>query len=91
MMTATNPTPEQLSDEFCRILNERLTPEQIKEINRRNAVSENPACCASHDFCDANQAMIDALEVFGIEFDPETPTDLINAAWGIAQKRGFAC
>src|SRR5688500_6323432 len=83
------PSPERLSEEFCRILNEWLDPSEIREINRRNALPEYTGCCASHDFCDPNQAMADALEVFGIEFHPEL-CDLINAAWDLAKGRQFA-
>ncbi len=34
------PSPQQLSDEFCRILNDWLGPSEIQEINRRNTLPE---------------------------------------------------
>lgn len=84
------PSIEELSAEFSRILNEWLGPKRIREINRRNALPEYANCCASHDFCDSNQAMIEALETFGIEFHPDRCIDLVDAAWDHAQKRQFA-
>lgn len=83
------PTPDQLSMEFCRILSKWLEPSEIREINRRNAQPEYAGCCASHDFCDPNQAMIDALEAFGLEFHPEL-FDLVDTAWDLANERQFA-
>jgi hypothetical protein len=84
--------PEKLADEFCRILNEWLTPEEFAEINRRNATAKYQGLCATHDFCDPNQAMCDAEAVLGIELDCRFNEDiaLMDAAWDIAKKRGFA-
>ena len=86
---ATRPSSEQLSDVFCRILNEWLEQEQIREINRRNSLPEYSDCCASHDFCDPNQAMADALETFGLDFHPNL-CGLINEAWDRARDQQFA-
>lgn len=86
---ATTPTADQLALEFVKIINQWLTPAQIAEVNRRNATAEYANACASHDYCDANQAMIDALEVFGIEFSLELADDVINAAWDIAKSCQF--
>lgn len=77
-----------LSSEFSRILREWLSPEELAEINLRNSTPEYSGCCASHDFCDPNQAMVDALEVFGLDFHPKH-CDLVNEAWGIASRSGF--
>ena len=85
----TVPSPEPLSEEFCRIMNEWLDPSEIREINRRNALPEYTGCCASHDFCDPNQAMADALETFGVELHPDL-CKLINEAWHRAREWQFA-
>jgi len=71
------------------VLNERLGPSEIREINRRNALQEFTGGCASHDFCDPNEAMADALAEFGIEFHPDL-CDLVNLAWDLAKERQFA-
>jgi hypothetical protein len=86
-------TPGDAAAQFSRILNEWLSPEIIAEINRRNASPEykGRGCCATHDFCDPNQAMLDAFEFFGIEFDPRLPEDheFCSTTWEIAQRAGF--
>jgi hypothetical protein len=84
-------TPEQLANEFSWVLNEWLEPKEIAEINRRNALPEYVGLCASGDFCDSNQAMIDAESKLGIELDPRFNEDvaLLNAAWDIAKCSGF--
>ncbi len=83
--------PKAIADAFCRILNDWLTSAQIAEVNRRNAMPKYEGCCATHDFCDPNQAMIDAGALFGIQFDIRfnEDVDLINAAWELAKSRGY--
>jgi hypothetical protein len=84
------PTPEELSLVFTRILNEWLPPETIAEINHRNATPKYLGCCASHDFCDPNQAMIDAMESFNVHFYPAPAIlALIDDAWALAKSRRF--
>ncbi len=83
------PAPEVVAAEFCSVLHRWLDPATITEINRRNATPEYGMSCATHDFCDANQAMIDALHSFGLEFDHHLMA-LINAAWHLARERQFA-
>lgn len=85
------PTPEELADAFCSIITSWLPVETVAEINRRNALPEYAGCCASHDFCDPNQAMIDAMWTFGVAFEPANDgMKLIDDAWEIAKQRGFA-
>lgn len=91
------PATKALACAFCSILNQWLTPEQLTEINRLNSTPEyQDGSCASHNFCDPNQAMIDAcVKVWGREpefgdIDPEDKdTDAINEAWSIARKAEF--
>lgn len=84
------PSAEELAAVFSRILNDWLPPETIAEVNRRNALPENRGGCASHDFCDSNQAMIDALRSFGVEFSAALELRAITEAWNLAKARGFA-
>ena len=85
-----NPTPLQLAREFCRVLTEWLTPEQIAEINRLNAAEENSNICHTGDFCDSTQALLDAMEVFGIDGFDQSLIPLCNATWSIARRAGFS-
>jgi hypothetical protein len=90
--TAEDVKPVDLAVAFCEVLNKWLTPDEIREVNRLNATSEYTNCCATHNYCDSNQAMLDALEEFGIEgFDAndEKLTALINEAWELAIKWNF--
>lgn len=84
----TTIVPEELAVEFCRILNEWLSADELDEINRRNGLPEYETCCATHDFCDPNQAMAEALETFGVEFHSDR-CDFINDAWAIAKAGSF--
>lgn len=79
---------EELAEQFCLILNEWLTEDELEEINRRNSTPEYAGSCATHDFCDPNQAMSDALESIGFEFAPEL-CESINAAWDLATANNF--
>lgn len=84
----------QLANEFSKKLNEWLTPADIAEINLRNSTTEyqQQGYCATHEFWDPNQAMIDAFNtLFGKEpsLQNQAHGDLIYKAWDIASKRGF--
>lgn len=83
---------ETLAREFVRILREWLSSDELREIDERNRLDENQNNCHSHDFCDPNQAMIDALESLGEEWDFESEQQMaeINAAWDLVKSRGFA-
>lgn len=85
---------DRIADEFLRIVREWCGPEQCAEIDRRNATSEYAyhGHCASHDFCDPNQAMIDALTKFEITYDAQCDALglLIDDVWGEAKRKGFA-
>ena len=86
-------TKTELAFTFSQKLHENLAWSDVIEINRLNACDINDSICHSHDFCDPNQCMIDALEHHGIPLDTQdkSQSDLINAAWGIAKEHGFNC
>lgn len=82
---------DSLADEFSRILNSWLSPDELTEVCRRNAATEDGSC-ATHDFCDANQAMIDALTELEIEYfggQNFLLGDLIDRAWDLARENEF--
>ena len=83
------PTPTQLAHEFCRVLSEWLSPEQLAEINRLNTEETDPNICHSGDYCDSNQALLDAMEVFGIDGFDQSLIPLCNGTWAIARIAGF--
>ena len=81
----------KLSTEFARIIRSWHTAEQLAAIDAENKA--HPEDCASHNYCDANEAMLEAFpNVMGREHDAasQSDTDAINTAWDAAKKRGFS-
>lgn len=81
-----------LAAAFCHELRARMTPRQMDEVVRRNALPEYAASCATHDFTDANMAMDEAFErIEGRIFDHENDMDAaaLNGAWEIARRARF--
>lgn len=90
MPTITTLTPYLLAYEFSARLRDALTADQMAAVVRRNAANHDTAC-ASHDFCDANEFMIEALNGIGQPFDVENEAqaNLTNSAWDIAKRCDF--
>ena len=85
------PTTEAVAARFCAILRSWLSPQQLQEINEENRL--NPGFCATHDYCDPNQAMIDAWEIeSGREWSSEDGEcyEITEAAWPKARESGFS-
>lgn len=89
---ASPPDAKMLAVTFKAVLRRWLTPSRLRIVDDRNKVETDPRICHSHDLCDSNQAMIDALWKYGIEFNGQDDQqhNLINAAWDIAKKEGFS-
>lgn len=84
-------TPEQAADKFCIVLRNWLTTDQLDTVVERNKTPEYAQACATHDFCDANVAMLEALgDPEGISFDDDAFVSLINRAWDIARAADFS-
>lgn len=92
-----------LSNEFSRIVLSWCSMEQLNNINRLNSTKEYAGCCATHEYYDTNEAMLQAFtKTFDREFtffNDETPeskkqysidTDYFNAAWQLSKKNKFA-
>lgn len=85
-----NCSPTLLAREFCRQMVSGLSMAQMSKVRLLNALENDKGICHSHDFCDANQVMLDAMEVFGLDFDTEESTvELINQAWDMAKAADF--
>ena len=89
---------EKLAREFSKIIGEWLTADQLADLLILNMTSQDKSICHTHDFCDANMAMLGACENLGItcfidldENDParEESLDLINGAWDLAKENNF--
>lgn len=93
-----------LGEAFVGVLREWLTPDEMARVREQNAADAEAGVggltCHSHDFCDANEAMLVAFQrVFGREMalGEDTPEmaaaqeadmALANAAWGYAKRSG---
>jgi hypothetical protein len=79
-------TPENIGKKFVEILKDWLTPEEFARVCLKNYVSNNPTVCASHDYCDANMAMVAAMTWYALDPDPfvsgeQSALDLWEASW----------
>lgn len=61
----------RIAGAFADILRLSMTPEQFAEMQRRNRANADAGTCASHEFCDANEAMDEAFERVGIATLPD--------------------
>lgn len=80
--------PETIASEFTCILNDWLTGYEMDLIRNYNATPAYADSCASHNFCDANMAMLTAFEVItegDYDLDNQAHVDLFNAAWDYAK------
>lgn len=94
----TDATVERLARTFSGILAHDFTKEQMLEMIAKNKTND-PDCCASHDYCDANMTMDDAFRiVMGrsavpnlLDESPEADADLNlwNHAWNMAKANDF--
>ena len=86
---------DALAAEFCAVLRSWLTPEQMQEIASRNRAETRVGVCHSHDFCDANVAMLEAAHNLGLVPDIEDVDvrylmdDFWDEAWDEARESGF--
>lgn len=81
-----------LSEKFSSIVSDWLTDDQMKLVNLRNFENQyDERSCASHDFIDSNQAMLDAMESLRIQVDifSDEQAALINEAWQMSKKNHF--
>ena len=81
-----------LALEFAKQICDELTADQLDTVNALNASSCN--VCHTHDYCDANQVMIDAMEAVSgapveIDANDDIQLTLINDAWTIARRNEF--
>jgi len=82
---------ERVARKFSELLAGCIGAENLKRAAARNAKG-NRAGCASHDFCDANMVMAEAiLAATGAAVDIQSDSDarLWGASWDIAREHGF--
>lgn len=89
------PTAVDLAKAFIDKMIDAFTGEEWTLMIDRNRVELNPRTCHSHDFCDANQVMLDAMDSLGIPYegidwnDDNSVTRIVNEAWTIVWAAEF--
>ncbi len=88
------PDPAALALEFAKVLRKWLTvDEMLAAVALNRTARYGKGICASHDFCDANMAMLEAWETLSaIEMDANNEAQAVvwSAAWDIAKASDFA-
>ena len=76
----------KLAREFSATLREWLRPDELAEVVERNRAETDSYICHSHDFCDPNMAMLEAMEaVVGISANEVAEEALV---WVLMVKEG---
>jgi hypothetical protein len=88
----------ELAKAFSEILQKEIGDDNIQQAAKLNLKEKSSGICHSHDYCDANMVMAEAMDkVLGVNMEKDYP-DMIqnetivgiwNAAWSEAHKHGF--
>ena len=70
-----------VGDKFAALLREQLTAAEWETMCADNRTETDNGICHSHDYCDANVIMADAMDEFGLS---ELEQDVWVAAWDYA-------
>ena len=93
-MSIYSTLERQIGDAFACLLLAEIGRAKLAEVIRRNGIDRDPRVCHSHDFCDANMVMADALldaaSIVDFDADDDEQAALWNRAWFYARERGFA-
>jgi hypothetical protein len=60
-------TPRRLAVRFGKLLRQNMTDKEYRLAIHRNRTEKDNLVCHSHDFCDANMVMHDALTSLGVD------------------------
>ena len=96
----TEVSVRDVSDAFTKVIQEWLSPAELKQVCKLNRSPDyHPCCCATHDFCDSNMAMFEAFKRLTGSNPPvtcERHTDMTeladllwNYAWNMSKEKGF--
>lgn len=87
-----NTLVQDVSVAFSDKMKEVLTDENMREIIKRNDEESIPEICHSHDFCDPNMLMTDAIRETVKDWGWMPGSDLMNLhnrAWKLAKLKKF--
>lgn len=88
------PTPTDLARAFSAVVAEWLPPGELEAVRECNRTTHaDPGVCASHDFCDANMAMLEAWRRCTgsdeIDANDQAQAAAWNEAWKLAKAAEF--
>jgi hypothetical protein len=89
MKTDQSNIIRRLADEFCAQLLADMGRANLNKAVRLNRAEKDPRICHSHDFCDANEAMIAAFRAV-VGHEPDCGNDADNALFDAAWERAKA-
>src|SRR3954453_24017777 len=86
-----------MAREFCRVIREWLPKEKMLLVVERNDTEPaGSTVCHTHDFCETNMAMDEAIRALGVDPLPgdgsemtKQVVDLWNEAWSLAKAAKF--
>ena len=79
----------ELAREFASNIVEVLDVEQRLAMVQKNKLDQYADKCASQDYCNAGEAMRNALATLAISEEDPDFKDLVGEAWSIARKAEF--
>jgi hypothetical protein len=86
-------TLENIAFDFSMILFEWLGKNNFQEMVEKSIAETDTSICHSHDYCDANVAMIKAMETNGFPFIVDHVNEeyysMSNRAWDVAKSNHF--
>ena len=83
---------DDVAKRFSTLLRDALTCDEMVMVIARNEIEGDDSICHSHDFCDANMIMGQAIcDIIGAHDTGDADVQqLWGAAWKIAIKNGFS-
>lgn len=90
-MSIPQPEVDAVATAFSALVRVHLA-DALETIRERNRQPKYLGCCATHDFCDANEVMAEAFTKTtgrAIDLNSQRDTDLWNAAWDQAKAAEF--
>ncbi len=96
----TIPTARLIADTFKTVMREWLTADQLALVDQTNNRRADQLTCATHDYCDANMAMLEALtRICPTRTEDDLCDELcmgqtellanVNDGWTLAKIEGF--
>jgi len=86
---------ESIAADFSKSIADYVGKENMEKIiagNMQEGFHKDEPFCSSHDYCDPNQFMIDAMQRAGVNDDVNTDrfAFISQEAWGVAKEKGFS-